>query len=77
MHTQHPKHASRGRHRPAASTKPAHPADTRAGEASGPRTVSDDDIRRSAYQRWEDAGRPAWDGTRFWLEAEQELTRGQ
>jgi hypothetical protein len=31
-------------------------------------------IRLGAYYRWDAAGRPGGDGTRFWLEAERELT---
>ena len=34
------------------------------------------DIRLSAYQKWEAAGKPAGDGVQFWLEAEQELVEG-
>jgi hypothetical protein len=34
------------------------------------------DIRALAYRKWEAAGKPAGDCTRFWLEAEQELLRG-
>lgn len=30
-------------------------------------------VRIGAYYRWDAAGRPAGDGVRFWLEAEQEL----
>lgn len=29
-------------------------------------------VRKMAYQKWELAGRPAGDGTPFWLEAERE-----
>lgn len=35
--------------------------------------VSEDDIRLYAYQKWENAGKPAEDGIRFWLEAEREV----
>lgn len=35
--------------------------------------VSEDDIRRLAFRRWEEAGRPDGDGTEFWLQAEREL----
>jgi hypothetical protein len=30
-----------------------------------------------AYGKWEAAGKPDGDGTRFWLEAEQELLQGK
>ena len=33
-----------------------------------------DDIRLSAFRKWEAAGKPHGDSVRFWLEAEQELT---
>jgi hypothetical protein len=32
-----------------------------------------EDIRLSAYRKWESAGKPTGDGVQFWLEAEQEL----
>jgi hypothetical protein len=35
--------------------------------------VSQADIRLCAYRKWENAGKPAGAGVRFWLEAEQEL----
>lgn len=34
---------------------------------------SEDRIRLAAYFRWEQAGCPAGEDERFWLEAEQEL----
>ncbi len=34
------------------------------------------DIRDLAYEKWESAGRPAGDCTRFWLEAEKALLEG-
>jgi Protein of unknown function (DUF2934) len=39
--------------------------------------VSEEDIRGSAYRKWESAGKPTGDGIRFWLEAEQELVQGK
>jgi hypothetical protein len=39
--------------------------------------VSEEDIRICAYQKWESAGKPTGDGSRFWLEAEQELVEGK
>jgi hypothetical protein len=35
------------------------------------------EIHDRALQKWAAAGRPWGDGTRFWLEAEQELLREQ
>ncbi|WP_193788943.1 DUF2934 domain-containing protein [Zavarzinella formosa] len=40
------------------------------------RLVSEEDIRKFAYQKWEEAGKPDGDGQQFWLEAESELTHG-
>jgi hypothetical protein len=34
------------------------------------------DIWRLARQKWEMAGRPEGDSSRFWLEAEKELLQG-
>jgi hypothetical protein len=47
-----------------------------AGQQHGP-SLTLNDIRQRAYQKWEAAGRPPGDCTAFWLEAEQELCRGQ
>jgi hypothetical protein len=41
------------------------------------RPISDDAIRLLAYQKWEVAGKPCGDGTKFWLEAECELRHGK
>jgi hypothetical protein len=38
-------------------------------------TVTEDEIRLHAFWKWDHAGRPAGDGVRFWLEAEQELVQ--
>jgi hypothetical protein len=37
------------------------------------RSLCLNDIWRLAHQKWETAGRPEGDSSRFWLEAEQEL----
>ena len=37
---------------------------------------SEEAVRIGAYLRWDAAGRPAGDGVRFWMEAEQELRSG-
>jgi hypothetical protein len=37
------------------------------------RTFTLEDVRLRAYRKWEAAGRPDGDGTKFWLEAEREL----
>jgi hypothetical protein len=46
-------------------------AHTPVAHGHAPPTLND--IRRSAYKKWEAAGKPPGDCTRFWLEAEQEL----
>ena len=33
-------------------------------------------IRKTAYFKWEHAGRPEGDGVNFWLEAETEIKKG-
>jgi hypothetical protein len=45
--------------------------------APNPRTLTLEDIRVRAYQKWEAAGRPDGDGPRFWLEAERELLENE
>lgn len=39
--------------------------------------VSVEDVRLTAYQNWEAAGKPGSDGIKFWLEAERELQTAQ
>jgi hypothetical protein len=41
------------------------------------KTVTEEMIRITAYQRWEAAGKPPGEETRFWLEAEQALMNGK
>ena len=47
--------------------RPIPPADP------GTLDVTEDDIRRLAYRKWEEAGRPEGDGSEYWLQAEREL----
>lgn len=42
-----------------------------------PARATADEIRPLAYQKWQEAGSPAGDGTEFWLAAETELLRRQ
>ena len=49
----------------------ATPTPSRAGTAP----PSDHEIRLRAYLRWEAAGKPQGDESRFWLQAEEELRR--
>jgi hypothetical protein len=49
-----------------------------AAPATCPRPVTQrrpaaEEVRVRAYGKWVSAGKPAGDGVRFWLEAEQEL----
>lgn len=50
--------------RPRAITAPAHAA-------------TEEEVRRRAYLKWEAAGRPPGDGSRFWMEAERELRQAK
>lgn len=36
-----------------------------------------EEIRLRAYQRWQAAGKPNGDATKFWLQAEQELLQSR
>jgi len=63
---------------PAPSRPPASQPEGQAAVAAGDKghngeSVSEEDIRHCAYQKWENAGRPPGDGVQFWLEAEHEL----
>ena len=72
MHTHRHKPTTPAHARPTAPARAAQPA--AAPETNHrARSVSADDIRRRAYEKWERAGKPAGDGVQFWLEAEQEL----
>jgi hypothetical protein len=64
----------------------AHPSSVTTGNKLGPadtccsfirpekrRAITLDDIRLRAYSKWEAAGKPDGDGSRFWLAAEAEL----
>jgi hypothetical protein len=64
------------------STKPKNNLKAAVASGSGDQAetndwVSEDAIRRRAYQKWEAAGNPAGDGVRFWWEAEQEVLQGK
>jgi hypothetical protein len=73
--TQHHKHAILEQAGPGKPTIPTKVA-MRSGDNDHRKSVSDEDIRLCAYQKWEAAGKPAGDGVQFWLEAEQELMHG-
>jgi hypothetical protein len=75
------------RKKTATSAKPSATPPTsrsKAAGASGPddptragKPMSAAAIRLRAYQKWEAAGKPDGDDARFWLEAEQELSRSE
>jgi hypothetical protein len=48
-----------------------------ASRSERPRRITLENIRLRAYLKWEAAGKPDGDGSRFWLEAEEELLRGR
>jgi hypothetical protein len=61
---------------PPRSAGPTAKAQPAAAVGNGEHAVSAapvEEIRLRAYARWEHAGKPAGDGVKFWLEAEQEL----
>src|SRR5262245_40343494 len=64
---------------PAGKTPPPIPTGKVASTIPSPKnpTASDEEIRVRAYQKWQAAGCPDGDGTKFWLEAERELRRGK
>ena len=76
MSTRHHKHATPARSVLAGPTA-ALPARSAGDPNRTARSVSADDVRFRAYRKWEDAGKPAGDGVRFWLEAEQEFAQGE
>jgi hypothetical protein len=61
---------------PIQEARPAGGFTSMAPASNGP-TVSPEEIRVRAYQKWEAAGRPGGDGVPFWLEAEQELLQAR
>jgi hypothetical protein len=58
---------------PVTSTPACEPPVTESAPQNG--CISDEDVRRAAYLKWEAAGKPEGDGTNFWLEALQELSQ--
>ena len=57
------------------------PSPARATAVAGPAPApakaapTEDEIRRLAYRKWEEAGRPEDDGSDHWFAAEDELRR--
>lgn len=76
MHTNRHKPAPRAHPRPVPPASTTQPAVAPIETNHRTRSVSADDIRLSAYGKWEWAGKPSGDGVQFWLEAEQELMHG-
>lgn len=75
MNRHHPRHATPAK--PGSTPTTAQPAVASEDKSYNARSVCADDIRLCAYRKWEKAGKPTGDGVQFWLEAEQELTRGK
>jgi hypothetical protein len=73
-HHQHAVLAPRG---PTGSTTTTQPSVTPGDKNYVAHSVSAEDVRLCAYRKWESAGRPAGNGTQFWLEAERELVQGK
>ncbi len=71
----HKKTATAAHHSSGVSTSVQQPdaASTPGRQDRNGKSPSEELVRLHAYQRWEAAGRPAGDGVRFWLEAEQEF----
>lgn len=68
----------RERHSNTAANMPAiNPISATRSQADEPSkrlvSVTEDEIRVLAFQKWERAGRPNGDGVGFWLEAEMQL----
>jgi len=76
MHTHRHKPAPPAHARPTAPARTTQPTVAPAATNHRAPSVSADDIRLCAYQKWEHAGKPAGDGVQFWLEAELELMHG-
>lgn len=78
MDTVSTKAATPGKPAPAKSNTPkATSAPTTGKPAHNGQCVSVEDIRLTAYQKWEAAGKPNGDGIKFWVEAERELQSTQ
>jgi hypothetical protein len=72
------KAAISGKPAPAKSASPkATLVPTTGKPAHNGQCVSVEDIRLTAYQKWEAAGKPNGDGIKFWVEAERELQSAQ
>jgi len=78
MHLHHyDKHAASAQPGSARTATKTQAATALGDKRRDAKPVSADDIRLSAYRKWESAGRPTGDGVQFWLEAEQELARNK
>ena len=69
------KRATSSSSAPATSKRKGQATVAAGGKHDDPQLISVEDIRHCAYRKWESEGRPSGDGTRFWLEAEQELAQ--
>ena len=62
---------------PSSEPKGAVTSASTAPSRTGRSIVTLNDIWVRAYSKWQTAGCPDGDGSRFWLEAEQELLHGK
>jgi DUF2934 family protein len=77
MTQHHHKHATLAHAGPGRPTSPTKVTVASGDNDHNAKSVSVEDIRLCAYQKWEAAGKPAGDGVQFWLEAEQELVHSK
>jgi hypothetical protein len=61
---------------PTSETKPA-VASVLAEPSPNGETISEEEIRPSAYRHWVAAGKPGGDGVNFWLEAKREFSQSK
>lgn len=77
MHTHHHNRATLAQSDPTGQTTITQSSVASGAKNHNARSVSAEDIRLSAYRKWEIAGKPIGDGSQFWLEAERELVQGK
>ena len=69
------RHEARANATPASHDSARIPQAKAVGNGTVNGLISDSDVRRRAYEKWERAGRPPGDGVDFWLEAKRELAQ--
>ncbi len=76
MTQHHHNHATLADTGPGKPTTPTQAAVASSDNDQDGKLISDENTRLCAYRKWESAGKPTGDGVQFWLEAEQELAKG-